>query len=1167
MSEPAFAVLHSKFSEGFAGYGGGIDQFCLDHTLGMAGTFRQTASRYGVLAINQCRNYSSKVAYDAWKTTFAYDLAEKGVAGGATNMAVLFIDWHTRQRWTCLGVIGDYDDIIRWLTERHMRSPKHQGVYYHTWMAGYARDHPVKLFLDIEWYEKWTLVEVGTKLRRVLDKLEAALPRTEEDGKEGFDGIKGEVGICGGFRTVGSKPKWSFHVTYSGYLFNTTAQLKQFVGRSIPMETDLAPLKARGHMRTPFTPKYAQTNKGSILREMEFDSNGVLSRDDSYAFSESLFRLMDPVPRVALDKFELVNCEYGVAAPTVEAAHRHAPADIVASTNPINKKIIAYFNPLRAALLTKIQEHRRKMLVGITRDRSDNQSKPRCGVPTDESNFGHFTATSMTGSFHVAVKGDTFCEHDAPDHFHSRGNNVCCLEIDLIHGCYKQLCYACGVTDKYYQLWDLGMFSITSLNRRPGHPLPYHPKGQDAVQTFIIHVSSDILWRTGEDSIYVYDSRNAIWCNDEEGRYILYTRMLEYCKLATSYLQASNQTQHDRRLEVYADDFIKLSKARAAFHAECLVEFKISREKWEEEIRSHYNTVLIADGSQLDMDIYPHLIPLQGCVVFNILTGEVSPRTQTMRITSCLDGSLIQTDDEQCHAVATFFMEVSNQRQDLATYLMITFGYCLSHLTVDRGFYLFHGTGMNGKGVLLRALQNVLRGGGTKRRYQTIGKDFFTKKANQATGAEAPTAMKLSLRGKSCCTIEELGENELDTELLKSISANDEQSGRGLYAKSETTFKPTCKLWFNTNKKINASDMALWDRLRFIPMDAKYSNNPKPGEYQADETKSKELEKMTDAFTTVCLTAAQKYFNGAARPLTLPGCVVNVTKKEKSGAFPLKGYIQLNTKKTARREQYGNLLCLFHAYRNHLRTDENERGFDKTYSKFLVDLQRFVPHDFVILEEKGNSYLEGLMLTDDCINVGSRFKDGTLFVPYSGSAIVDAIKRMPPPPPRSGKDEKSELELKQEADDLADFEEDQREDHLLTSVDPEIQEVVDRHYRGHQKQWSEVKEVNDFIVEQTRAIEYEESVFAELEEERRKYQEDAEFEAAVFAELEAERLHDESVAEVSSMENLNSPIHHLLYNDSRTPVPICEGMSYKPGVDAAPQTPRKRKRIVVESEL
>ncbi len=159
------------------------------------------------------------------------------------------------------------------------------------------------------------------------------------------------------------------------------------------------------------------------------------------------------------------------------------------------------------------------------------------------------------------------------------------------------------------------------------------------------------------------------------------------------------------------------------------------------------------------------------------------------------------------------FLETSMQgNQDMIDYLQRLVGYFLTASTQEQEIYYFYGTGANGKSTFLDLVKTLLGSYGVK-----LSSDSFMKKRSGTLnlGAQASLAM---LAGARLAITDETGENAtFDAQMLKSISGDDEVTGRFLRS-NPITFKSTTKVVMYGNDKPygNMNDEGFWRRFRYI---------------------------------------------------------------------------------------------------------------------------------------------------------------------------------------------------------------------------------------------------------------------------------------------------------------------------------------------------------------
>jgi putative DNA primase/helicase len=105
--------------------------------------------------------------------------------------------------------------------------------------------------------------------------------------------------------------------------------------------------------------------------------------------------------------------------------------------------------------------------------------------------------------------------------------------------------------------------------------------------------------------------------------------------------------------------------------------------------------------------------------------------------------------------------------------------------------------------------------------------------------------------------------DELNEAIMKMLSGNDAITARGLY-KDPMTFIPICKIILCTNFKpdFNANDKANVDRVRLVPLNARFVETPsKPNEYKRINGIDKLIEtKYLNEFFSWCVDGAIEYY-------------------------------------------------------------------------------------------------------------------------------------------------------------------------------------------------------------------------------------------------------------------------------------------------------------------
>jgi P4 family phage/plasmid primase-like protien len=154
-----------------------------------------------------------------------------------------------------------------------------------------------------------------------------------------------------------------------------------------------------------------------------------------------------------------------------------------------------------------------------------------------------------------------------------------------------------------------------------------------------------------------------------------------------------------------------------------------------------------------------------------------------------------------------FLDEIFCGDQELIAYVHRLLGYFLTGETKEQCFYNFHGTGSNGKSVLLSLLSNMFPGYAF-----TAAPGAFSKKRNQL--AANPTIVQ-GKYSRMMFVPEADRDEKLDLALLKRVSGQDDIVGRELY-KNDVTIKPRFKVIFTSNYPLNLDFVAEASCRRYV---------------------------------------------------------------------------------------------------------------------------------------------------------------------------------------------------------------------------------------------------------------------------------------------------------------------------------------------------------------
>lgn len=186
--------------------------------------------------------------------------------------------------------------------------------------------------------------------------------------------------------------------------------------------------------------------------------------------------------------------------------------------------------------------------------------------------------------------------------------------------------------------------------------------------------------------------------------------------------------------------------------------------------------------------------------------------------------------------------EIIGAHDGVIDYLHRVFGYAITGLSCEPLFLtLFGERGRNGKTAIMETLKKAL---GT---YMgpIPAEMLLDRNVPKDPDSASPTIM--NLRGMRIVWASETNENRrFSTSQVKLLSGSDSLTGRYLWEKENTEFRPTHTLFLLTNFKPHAPahDTAFWERMKLINFPFRFIDQPK-GEFdrKRDPAREKLLEK------------------------------------------------------------------------------------------------------------------------------------------------------------------------------------------------------------------------------------------------------------------------------------------------------------------------------------
>ena len=194
--------------------------------------------------------------------------------------------------------------------------------------------------------------------------------------------------------------------------------------------------------------------------------------------------------------------------------------------------------------------------------------------------------------------------------------------------------------------------------------------------------------------------------------------------------------------------------------------------------------------------------------VVNLKTGEIREARPEDLIT--VTSNVMADPAAGCPMWKQFISEIMDGDPEMVKYLQRLAGYLLTGDISLQQFYIFHGTGANGKSTFISIIEELLGDMAAP-----INASLFTGDSRFASDEYQLAALK----EKRAVFISETESNaKLKESLVKMAASGERIPGRHPFGR-QFTFTPTFKPILITNHKplISNMDHGLWRRIRYIP--------------------------------------------------------------------------------------------------------------------------------------------------------------------------------------------------------------------------------------------------------------------------------------------------------------------------------------------------------------
>ncbi|MFE9396806.1 phage/plasmid primase, P4 family [Streptomyces flavidovirens] len=227
-----------------------------------------------------------------------------------------------------------------------------------------------------------------------------------------------------------------------------------------------------------------------------------------------------------------------------------------------------------------------------------------------------------------------------------------------------------------------------------------------------------------------------------------------------------------------------------------------------------------------------------------------------------------------------FLAECHPECDTMPGFLQMLTGYGITGYGVERIFVMHVGPTTNGKTTFTAALEDCFRAA-----VKRADASLFQRRKESG----GPRADVVGLRGRRLVISSEWPANmPLDQALMKAVTGDQTITARGVYAKTEITFRPVCLVQVDTNyvPDVDATDAALWQRVRVVPWNEDFRG-------REDRHLQATLRQEREGIAAWAVRGAVRWFQEyeAGRGLVFPEAVERRTAHYRDSSHPLSGFI------------------------------------------------------------------------------------------------------------------------------------------------------------------------------------------------------------------------------------------------------------------------------------
>ena len=296
----------------------------------------------------------------------------------------------------------------------------------------------------------------------------------------------------------------------------------------------------------------------------------------------------------------------------------------------------------------------------------------------------------------------------------------------------------------------------------------------------------------------------------------------------------------------------------------------------------------------------------------------------------------------------------------LTSYVLKTLALCLHGRKKYEKFFVWTGSGGNGKGMIAEIVKRVLGD-----YFHTVPHQVITKSQDKKDATCPPLA---KAKGKRCVMASEPEANDkLQVGAIKEWTGGDEVSARDLY-RSTVTFVPQFVLYLQTNTipRLNRPDGGIERRLEVVEFPNKFVEMPtEPHHKKINIDLKDKIVKSPEWRDEMWWLLIEAYRLLETDGLKIPQCVLEKSKDYMASQNPIKEWLEANYTLGLPREDRRFFIETSHLRDHFINTTRNEISAElfKASMEALGQAQKVEKHNFQALryvsEKSGDEWIGG----------------------------------------------------------------------------------------------------------------------------------------------------------------------------------------------------------------